>query len=60
MSASDQIKEAFIRLDEGHRCYENKTITHMLHEHHPRFLELNARWVDVLLEAEGNMKDKDG
>ena len=32
-------------------------ITHLLHLHYPRFLELNVRWVDALLEAERNLKD---
>ena len=36
------------------------TITHLLLRYHPRFLELNARWVDALLEAEEDLKDKFG
>ena len=32
----------------------------MLHEYHPRFLELEAKWVDALIEAEEDMKDEDG
>ena len=32
----------------------------MLHWLNPRFLELDARWIDALIEAEGDMKDKYG
>ena len=32
----------------------------MLHRYNPRFLELDSRWVDALIEVEGNMKDKYG
>ena len=60
MSASNQLKEAYAQLEVGRRYNDKMTITHMLHWHHPRFLELDARWVDALVEAEGDMKDKYG
>ena len=61
MSAPNQLKEAYIQLEAGHR-YEGCewTITHLLHWFYPRFLELDSRWVDALIETEGDMKDKDG
>ena len=34
------------------------TITHILHKYHPRFLELDARWVDALLETEEGVIDR--
>ena len=46
-----------MQLEAGRRYYDEMTITHLLHECHPRFLELDARWVDALLEVEGDMKD---
>ena len=60
MSASDQLKEAYVQLEAGHRYYDEIMITHLLHKYNPRFLELDARWVDALIEAEGDMKDEDG
>ena len=57
MSASDQLKEAYVQQEAGRRYYYDKAITHLLHEYCPRFLELDARWVDALLEVEGDMED---
>ena len=56
MSASDQLKEAYARLEAG-RKHNEMTITHFLHLSHPRFLELDAKWVDALLEAERDYDD---
>ena len=50
-----------MKLEAGHRYGEyESTITHLLHWFNPRFLELDARWIDALIEAEGDMKDKSG
>ena len=49
-----------MQLETGHRYYNEWTITHLLHQYYPRFLELDSRWVDALIEAEGDMKDKYG
>ena len=61
MSATNQLKEAYVQLEAGHRYGEyERMITHMLHWFHPRFLELDAKWVDALIEAEGDMKSTFG
>ena len=61
MSIPNQLKKAYVQLEAGHRYGEYEmTITHLLHKYNPRFLMLDARWVDALIEAEGDMKDKYG
>ena len=60
MSATNQLKEAYVQLEAGHKYGDERTITHLLHKYNPRFLELDSRWVDSLIEAEGDMKDKSG
>ena len=60
MSATDNAKEAYVQLEAGYKYGDERTITHLLLEYHPRFLELDARWVDALIEAEGDMKDTYG
>ena len=35
-------------------------ITHLLLCYHPRFLELDSKWVDALFEAERDIKDESG
>jgi len=48
-------------LEAGYRYGEyESTITHLLHWFHSRFLELDARWIDALIEAEGDMKNRIG
>ena len=36
------------------------TITHLLLLHHPQILEIDALWIDALLEAEYDMMDAEG
>jgi len=60
MSATNQLKEAYVQLNAGYRNYNELTIMHTLHLYHLRFLELDARWVGALIEAEEDMKDEDG
>ena len=61
ISAPNPLKEAYVRLEAGRRYKINEhTITFQLHQYFPRFLELDARWVDALLEAEGDMKNNVG
>ena len=36
------------------------TITHFLHEFNPRFLELDLKWIDALLEVEWDVKSLNG
>ena len=57
MSATNQLKEAYVQRATGRRYNYETTITHLLLEFYPRFLELNARWVDALLEAEEDLED---
>ena len=57
MNAADQVKEAYVKLEAGHIYHYKRTITLMLHRYNPGFLELDARWVDALLEVEWDMKD---
>ena len=45
----------------GSKYGDNKlTITHLLHRDNSRFLYLDKQWVDDLLEAEWDSKDKNG
>ena len=45
----------------GSKYGDNKlTITLLLHRDNPRFLYLDKQWVDDLLEAEWDSKDKNG
>ena len=47
-----------MQLEAGRRYnYDEKTITHMLLKYRPRFLELDTKWVDALLEAEEDLED---
>ena len=49
MSAPNQLKEAYVQSITGYDYYGLKLI-HVLLLNHPRFLEFNARWVDVLFD----------
>ena len=61
MSAATQLKEAYVQRETRRRYGEcEDTIAHLLYDDYPRFLELDARWVDALLEAEGDMRDQRG
>ena len=60
MSAPIQLKEAYVQLETGRRYDREMTITHHLHLSHPRFLKLDVRWVDALIEAEGDAKNNYG
>jgi len=52
MFAPNQPKEAYVQLETGRRYGEHKsTITDILHQYHPRFLELDVRWIDALIET---------
>ena len=44
----------------GHWYHSKRTITHLLLKYRPRFLMLDAKWVDALLKAEADMKDDAG
>jgi len=61
ISSSDQEKEKYAQQDNGRR-YGNfeRTITHLLLDFNPHFLELDAKWVDMLIEEESDMKDDNG
>ena len=58
MSTTFQLKTMYTQLKAGHRYCLEKTITNLLHQFHPRFLELDAQWVDTLLETEWDLKDE--
>ena len=61
MSASDELKETYTQQAACHQYGEHaRTITHLLHWFNPCFLELEAKWVDALLEAENDERDKFG
>ena len=49
-----------MQLEAGRKYYYERTITHMLHWDHPRFLELEIKWVDELLGIEWDMKNFSG
>ena len=57
MSVTNLVKEAYVQLEAGRKYIDEMTIAHLLYDDYPRFLELDARWVDALLEAEWDMKD---
>ena len=50
-----------MKLEAGRKFEDDgRTITHFLHWFNPRFLELDARWVDALIETEGDIRNKYG
>ena len=60
-------KERYVEQDGGRKRYKVKigdsnycgiTMTHLLHRFHPRFLELDESWVDMLLDKEWDLKDE--
>ena len=67
MDASAGEKRRYAEREGERKRYEGKigdddysavTMAHLLHLFHPRFLELEEPWVDKLLEAEWDLKDK--
>ena len=52
MSVTTQLKEEYIKQEARRTYYREWTITSLLHQFHPRFLEMDARWIGELLKAE--------
>ena len=60
ITSTNILKGAYAQKLAGYKYSDGRTITHLLHQYYPSFLELNFKWVDVLLEVEGDIINDNG
>ena len=61
MSATKELKEAYIKDKSGQRYNKDgATMMQLLLLYSPRFLELDALWIDALVEAQQDARDSNG
>ena len=60
MSKTQQEREAYVSTNGGMMRYDKETMTNLLLKISPSFLELDERWVDLLLEVEIEILNEDG